>query len=318
MIDLTLFSPSNPEQCSESPGASIISPTRSRRPGIVPYHSPLTSLTHDLLSLPLNVLSIRDPDSLHLSMPMFELVTFPRGSGSVPTCARLEIQSQAHTQAALLGGPGKVDAPIPLQVYSAAIEFHARFHGLRWVMYNWRLTSFAFFTTTFYLVSVGSMAVAWVVFGKVGPFGGGTGRGQDGQGQVKKEIKQEDIPVKKEEDLDKDSDGESGLSLSNLSENAASFPTLGRQLPIRYPIASQNEGSRGSGGDRSGVRDRDHDSILDEPIPVATAGELAEDEDDERGRDKERDSGIGTSMEESVRGAAGLQRRRSGRGRGDP
>jgi seipin len=202
-------------------------------------------------------------------------------------------------------------------------------------MYNWRITSFLAFTSAFYCVALISTGLAW---GAVTILSSpSTITKEEEQKKIKKE-ENADLdakatnghatrPIKNEPDDEDLSGEESALSLSNLSDNATTFPTLGRQMPIRYPIqpASQS-GYASASGSRSGTIKRE-DSNNDqaarieamsvvEPLAAMTAGELAEDEDDEldRGRDRDRDSGIGTSMEESAREAAGLQRRRVGRG----
>ena len=328
MLDLSLFSPMSSEECAplSSSRSSVDSKkliAQSRRPGIVPYQSFIPSLTHTFLSLPLHALSLRDIDAAALSVPMFEKVTFQRGLRNVPSCAGLEIRTQAHTQAALLGQTVDVAAPVPLQVYSANIEFHARFRGLRWVMYNWRITSFLVFTSAFYCVALLSTGVAWWLFSYLAPFEENRKESgvvkKEANGGISEKIKQEketpQIKHEEDDDNDDDSDAESGLSLSNLSENAVTFPTLGRQPPIRYPIRPSE-----STDTRERETERYRPSSIDR-APATTAGELAEDEDDEdnqldaRAKDRERDSGMGTSLEESNRDTAGLQRRRSGRGR---
>lgn len=167
MLDLELISPPLiPDQPLSI--SSVLAPSnrttllaRSRRPAILPYQSPITSLANTFLSLPLHTLSIRDIDATKLSVSMFEQVSFARGWRNIPLSARLEVQTQPHTQAALLGQPLDVQQHVPMQIYSACIEFHARFRGLRWWMYNWRILSFLTFTSGFYCVALLSTGIAW-------------------------------------------------------------------------------------------------------------------------------------------------------------
>jgi Putative adipose-regulatory protein (Seipin) len=354
MLELSLMSPpSAPDQHLAVP--SVLAPSNtstllahSRRPAILPYQSPITSLTHTFLSLPFHTLSLRDIDATVLSIPMFEQVIFARGWRNVPASARLEIQTQRLTQAALPSQSStNAQQHVALQVYSATIEFHARFRGLRWLMYNWRILSFLAFTSAFYCAALLSTAVAWGVIALISP--SSTVGKKEGEEEERRKIKYEENldlkttnghatrPIKREptaEDGGEESGEESALSLSNLSDNATIFPTLGRQMPLRYPIQpSFQYGSTSATGSTSASGSRrikkegvDDDGVAKiegttaiEPLAAAatTAGEFAEDEDEEdeemdRGRD--RDSGIGTSMEESAREAVGLQRRRGGRG----
>lgn len=216
-------------------------------------------------------------------------------------------------------------------------------------MYNWRVTSFLAFTSAFYCVALISTGVAWGVVTLWSPSDSSTAaqrerkrikqEGDDGDRGLKKATTNGHAtqPTIKNEPADEEgaeSGEESALSLSNLSDNATTFPTLGRQMPIRYPLPSGS--ASGSGRIKpENLDDDDEVSRIDaasamEPLtPATTAGEFAEDEDEDgdgdgdggdvngdRGRDRDRDSGIGTSMEESAREAVGLHQRRRGGGGG--
>ncbi len=223
-------------------------------------------------------------------------------------------------------------------------------------MYNWRILSFLAFTSAFYCAALLSMALAWGVITLLMP----TFTTDQEGGKEPRKIKKEGVdglglpttngpatkPIKREPgegEGGEESGEESALSLSNLSDNATTFPTLGRQMPIRYPLqpssfpygptsaTGSGSGPGSASASRSGRIKKEHveddevarieESTGIEPLAAAatTAGEFAEDEDEEEDDDKEiargrdRDSGIGTSMEESAREAAGLQRRRGGR-----
>lgn len=112
MIDLTLYSR---QAGSVLPTATnnlnLIS--HSRRPAILTYTSPLVDLAKKLVRLPLYVLGWRR-EAETLAVPMIEKAEFARGARNLPQSLRLEIQSDAK-----------------LQVYSARVEFRARFTGLR-------------------------------------------------------------------------------------------------------------------------------------------------------------------------------------------
>ncbi|KAI1616494.1 putative adipose-regulatory protein-domain-containing protein [Exophiala viscosa] len=259
----------------------------SRRPAILPYSSPILSLSHTLLYLPWHFLNLRDLDSAHLVVPMFELVTFPRGSRNIPTHARLELQSNSV-----------------LQVYTAKLAFRAKFQGIRYLIYNYRVASFVVFTATFYTVSVTSMALAWALISMLFS-------STSTAGEKYKTIKQEDS-VKSERDAtstpkikteDETESSAHGLSISNLSDTAARFPTGRGQMPLSFP-------------GRSPAEDVGEDNAADDLTRPIGADEAADDEDEEwelRARPFDGDSGIGTSME-SERTSSGVVRKRSSKG----
>lgn len=112
MIDLTLYSR---QTASVLPTSSDTpSPiSQSRRPAILTYNSPLVNLARRLTRLPLYVVGwCREAEMLEV--PMMEKVEFARGARNLPQSLRVEIQSD-----------GK------MQIYSARVEFRARFTGLR-------------------------------------------------------------------------------------------------------------------------------------------------------------------------------------------
>lgn len=112
MIDLTLYSR---QTASVLPTSSDTpSPiSQSRRPAILTYNSPLVDLARRLVRLPLYVVGwCREAETLEV--PMMEKVEFARGGRNLPQSLRVEIQSD-----------GK------MQIYSARVEFRARFTGLR-------------------------------------------------------------------------------------------------------------------------------------------------------------------------------------------
>lgn len=139
---------------------------------------------------------LREAETLEVSM--MEDIEFARGWRNLPASARLEIQSRE-----------------PLQIYKAVLKFKASLAGLRWFMYNWRLTTFAIFTLMFWSVSMLSASIAWVLLSSIlrrptedldssdvkeeGEPSESASSGDSNNGD--RPIKQEDNPIK-EEDLE--------------------------------------------------------------------------------------------------------------------
>ena len=313
MVDMSLISPPDTNVLSSIDKANTsFCLAHSRRPAMLPYRSPLLSTANTLISLPWHTLGIRDLDADILTVPMFEHTSFARGWRSIPTAIQLELQSDYAVQA-----------------YSAKILFRARFEGIRYIIYNYRVVSFLVFTGCFYAVSLISTGIAWLVINSLLS----TSRKDENVKQEKesRQVKLEGVeghrgsnghasesapramPIKSESD----SSNESPLSTSNRSESSTTLPTLGRQMPLRFPVLRSPESSVGSGGSsRHNRRDppedeKVHREIAGEPSAEANAAADDESDDNQTSRRRDRDSGIGTSMEESTRDSPGLQRRRS-------
>lgn len=277
----------------------------SRRPAILPYESPILSLSHSLLHLPWHVLRFQDLDASTLVVPMFELLSFPRGSRNVPTHIRFEVQSDSI-----------------LQIYDAKIVFRARFQGIRYLIYNYRILAFLFFTTIFYSISLLTMAVAWtlipaLLFGKKpGDSFLSIKSDPESDARTAKAVTAKSEPrVKTEDD---DSSSVQGLSISNLSDTPTTFPTRHGQLPLQYSRQPFKAGES-------------TEELVAHPQPSMQQGDVADDEDesakalenlgmdeyddddeDFRGRRYDGDSGIGTSMESEIIPASTVRRRKSG------
>lgn len=310
MLDLSLLSrPSSP---ISSPTLGVALPNvsttlaHSRRPAILPYQSPLLSITHNIIALPWHTLGLKDLDADILSVSMFELISFPRGWRNVPAAVRLEIQSDET-----------------LQVYNVKVVFRARFEGLRYILYNYRILSFLVFTSCFYMVSLATTSIAWLLTSSF--LGSNPTHGPDEHKKIKQERAETGVSnghINGEPQSDHSSD-EIGLSASNISDTATTFPTLGRQMPVRYPVHRPSDSGAGSSmaSSRADVkREPEEERVMEftsiEPLTATGPSEAADDEDEDeaRGRDPgDRDSGIGTSMEsEGARDLRlGLQRRRS-------
>ncbi|EXJ56954.1 hypothetical protein A1O7_07298 [Cladophialophora yegresii CBS 114405] len=355
MLDLSLLASGDPDAGAHAtPPADTYDSDilhRSRRPAIVPFASPLPALARTLVQLPLHILGLRgDPDRSTLVVPMFEMLVFdgrrPRGSGRstgniIPTHAKVEVQSRE-----------------PLRVYSAKLVFRAQFQGLRYFVYNYRGLSFVVFSALFYMVAVTSLLLGWALiahfWGKVKITSktdssktrlGGDAKKIKQEGEAEQgRIKPEDgggrggdaIKIKTEEE---DQEPHSGLSVSNLSDTPAQYPTRRGRPPLTYPGRVSSDA-----GAAEVAEEEAEQAHLRRPMGV---DEAADDEDEgegdlgdgrgeeyrlerereqeirERGRDADRafafDSGIGTSMESEHAGSSGRAmtlRRRSSKGTG--
>ncbi|KAJ9610517.1 hypothetical protein H2200_005294 [Cladophialophora chaetospira] len=310
MLDLSLLAPKSlaPEAMLGWLGNSSALQTedvlhRSRRPAILPYASSILKLSHTVLHLPWHLLGVRDLDRSVMVVPMFEMLTFARGSKNVPTHARLEVQSESV-----------------LQVYDARLAFRAKFQGLRWAVYNYRVASFLLFTTLFYLVSVTTLAIGWALISRLwADRNAGAERLRiKTEGDRTKSIKAEGgepssaatPKVKTEEDTESSAHG--GLSLANVSDTPAQYPTSRGRQPLSYsgqPVSAEAT-TRSGNAEEERLRSP---MGADEAADDEDEGDLLEEEEDIRGRPF--DSGIGTSMESEHTGA-GVVRRRSSRGSG--
>ncbi|KAJ5888090.1 hypothetical protein N7495_008131 [Penicillium taxi] len=185
MIDLALYS--HPSDAVRIPASNASLPiAHSRRPALLTYTSPLVDMARILARLPLYVVGW-DREAETLEVPMMEKVEFPRGVQNLPKSLRLQIHSH-----------GK------MQIYSARVEFRARFSGLRWIMYRWKLTSFAVFSSMFWTISMISASFTWFVLKGLRP------ENEPNQISDIKKVKEESRDFVKEE-----SEAEDGLSYAD-------------------------------------------------------------------------------------------------------
>jgi seipin len=279
MLSLSLLSPSYKSPLPSispkyTPQLSAISEVAqedilfyTRRPAILTYSSRLVSSTETLFSLPLYVLGIKRESEI-LRVPMAERATFPKGWKNVPAFAMLELQSEQE-----------------VQVYDVRLQFKARFGGLRWLMYNHRIISFVVFTSAFWISECIFTILGWLILRAVF---------SSNEDKVKKEAKGEETDttaIKNEEDEEE----------PDLSDTLRTFPTYGRQPPLKYTPKIKDEDSE--------------EYIIDETAIQPLAAE-ADDEDDEefQHRSGRTDSGIGTSFSEG--GERSAVKRRTSRGGG--
>jgi hypothetical protein len=113
MLDLTLLSHSS-TSVSTGTNSSTYPISRSRRPAILTYASPLVDTASKLSLMPFYVFGWHR-EAEKVVIPMMERINFARGWRNVPESLRLEISS--HEQ---------------MQFYKAKVVFKARFTGLRY------------------------------------------------------------------------------------------------------------------------------------------------------------------------------------------
>ncbi|KAH8598745.1 putative adipose-regulatory protein-domain-containing protein [Bisporella sp. PMI_857] len=272
MLSLSLLSSSyKPASQSTTPPSTLLPPLSSsilpsdiifttRRPAILTYTSRLISLSDRIFSLPLYILGLRrESEVLHI--PMAEHASFKRGRSNIPAYILLEIQSGQE-----------------VQVYDIRVHFTARFSGLRWMMYNHRILSFLIFVSAFWIAEIIWSAVGWLLF-----------RSLSTKPALLTPKPEEQDPSVKQEDETDDPD---------LSDTPRTFPTYGRQAPLRYEPRVKDEDSE--------------EYILDETTIQPLAAEADDESEDFGGRSglgTRTDSGLGTSFDEG-RGR-GLARKRS-------
>ncbi|KAJ6166694.1 hypothetical protein N7470_002141 [Penicillium chermesinum] len=139
-----------------------------------------------------------------------------------------------------------------MQIYSAQVAFRARFTGLRWFMYRWKVTSFIVFSSFFWSVSMASASVTWAVLTWVVHTQPGADRVKDeDQELLKNEPEEADHESGKDVEVKKEPEQEESSSLLQR------FPTndddgLGSGL--------ESAEARGLQRRRSHRREGDHDS----------------------------------------------------------
>lgn len=301
---------------------------RSRRPALMPYASPMSDLISKVAHLPLHLLSFHDSDSETLVVPMFEEVEFARGRDNIPTSAVLEIQSQRLPQPLL--PLGQKDAlPIPqLHVYSAKLIIQARFHGLRYLIYNHRILAFAIFTALFYTVSITTLAFVWAALATIFQSPGD-------KSLVKVE---KDRTVKKEPGYDtsdplrtaSDYQSEKARKLRGTDESENETINLRNAWAGPSQVTPQSS-------EPASAASHDHTANAEGEVAGGAPDEHADDEEEVESEDEwqqlerlrkkmehdarqrqlamqHQDSGLGTSLEsENTAARSGLARRASGR-----
>jgi seipin len=287
MLDISLLSPSYKPAAQDTtlpfanrgsiPPEAIL--FTSRRPTIMTYHSPLIGLSKQIAALPWYIFGWRK-DSERLVVEMADSVQFPRGWRNIPGSVYVEVQGRGQD----------------IQVYDIQLKLHAKFWGLRWIMYNHRIFSFVVGTGAFWTAEVIVALFTWVIWGTQS-----SPNKLDKKNAVKGEETDGSAAVKLE--------GEAESDDPDLSDTPRNFPTYGRQVPLRYEPKIKHE-------------EDGEDLIIDETTVQPLAGE-ADDESEEpmdvgsAFRAGRSDSGIGTSFSEGGSMGGTLGRRKSkGKGGG--
>ncbi|KAL8767502.1 MAG: hypothetical protein Q9209_006009 [Squamulea sp. 1 TL-2023] len=274
MLDLSLLSPTK----ASSTAAEKLLPelalkqrlAHSRRPAILTYASPIIDTASTLTGLPWYVLGWKTESEV-VEVSMFEGVQFQKGWSNVPQGVKLVVEADER-----------------MQFYEVGVRIFAKFGGLRWIMYHHRILSYMVFTTMFWSSSMISALVAWLVLSSyfVSDSTGGNKRESDSP-----KIKPEPSESEKYEP-----------SLTEgLSDTSRTFPTLGQHIPLHF--TGRYEGAHIGSGERLKQQDEVIQSSGVQPLTAE-----ADDEDEGIETFGFRDSGIGTSLDESQR--ARVQRRK--------
>ncbi|KAF1920935.1 putative adipose-regulatory protein-domain-containing protein [Ampelomyces quisqualis] len=274
-----------PGETTQHVGAAALAKTptviaRSRRPAILTYRSYVLEHVHRLLRLPLYLLGWHT-ESETIRISMMEGVEFDKGANKVPTSVKVELRSKQ-----------------PLEVYTVIVHFSAKLEGLRYLMYQYKLTSALVGISLFWGVELGVLVFTWGVFTLLfSSSSSPSPRPSSPHPQTKPDP---DAMTPKTE-LDPD---------TPLSETPRTFPTLPSHHPLHYPDTSPKSERTTPAlhdiplrEDAEADDEEDDDFVLQEPVP--------------RGVDRDgvfTDSGIGTGVESGGgRESLGAHRRRSAR-----
>lgn len=274
MLDFSLLSKAPARVDEQLDVANVLG--RSRRSTLLTYTSPLVDSVLTTASVPWILLGWRrEEEQLHVLV--MEQVQFVGGSRNTPRFLRLEIQADEK-----------------LMIYDARVEFVARFSGLRWMMYNYRIISLLIFSTMFYLTSLASALGVWTLFWTYFPNPSPATAGGASPDGTDHEMLPETSWLKQGRESDLDS--------PDISDTPRTFPTYARQPPLRYlptpratPDREESEVIKSTESQAHVVEADDEDDLIDD---FRGGGRI--------------DSGIGTSMEEDS--ARTVQRRRNLRG----
>ncbi|KYK55153.1 tubulin-tyrosine ligase [Drechmeria coniospora] len=204
---------------------------------------------------------------------------FPSSQSCKMTVALAERVTFPASSTLPLSAYVEVEAGQDIQIYSASLTMAARLRGLRWLMFHYRLPVYMAFTLLFWVCEVLFMTFAWAAWG------GLTGSIETGKQRLYREEGDED-----------------GSGAGESSDRPYTFPTYGKQPPLKHEPKVKGEGD-------DGLERR----LSDIPLAGAEADDEEElDEKDDVGERRAYDSGLGTSYSE---GGSGSVRRRS---RGNP
>jgi hypothetical protein len=166
---------------------------------------------------------------------------------------------------------------------------------MRWMMYNHRVISFVVFTSAFWGFEVMFACLSWMILRTFF-----TSKNTVMKEGIKGEETDTTTTAIKPEPEESDE--------PDLSDTPRTFPTYGRQPPLRYEPKVKEE-----------LESEDY--VLDETIiqPLATEADDEDDDDDDDGEFRNvgggrTDSGIGTSYSEAGERVAARRRSRGGLG----
>ena len=212
-----------------------------------------------------------------LEVPIFEGVSFVKGWSNIPRSARVSIEADEK-----------------MQFYDVGLRFVARFKGLRWLIYHHWIVSYVGFTMAFWTSSMVSCAVVWVGISMV--WASGVKKKKEEDGDERKEVKRE-----REEEGELDP-----TSMEDLSDTSRTFPTLGRQMPLHF------SGRRDRVKQENGEEEKAREERLVASTSIQPLGAESDDEaDEDEAIASWRDSGIGTSLEDTDRRRSVQRRRRA-------
>ncbi|KAG9590890.1 hypothetical protein KCU77_g5163, partial [Aureobasidium melanogenum] len=219
----------------------------SRRSAILTYYSPVVDLARKATELHWLILGWR-LEAETLEIPVFNAVSFAKGWRNVPDTMQIQVQSLAR-----------------MQIYEANVIFKARFQGLRWIMYNHRITSAIVFIGAFWGTEVLFTAICWAIL-SVWIFSSSDDASIKTETKDNKRIKAEDSEEEEQ---------------ATLSDTERTYPTYSKGPAMRYnsPAIKKEE-------------------TEPEPFPQLLPTALEADDEDES--DDFFDSGLGTSLESST------------------
>ena len=263
----------------------------SMRPTSLTYISPLLEKAQKAAALPLYLTGWKQElETLHV--PLMEGISFEKDWRRIPKVLMLVVSSTTR-----------------LQIYDCHVHITARLSGIRWLMYNYRVSFFVLLTTIFWTVEMYTALCVFLIASLLLPSSTPKTRSQQ---SIEQDLRTSQRPVKREQAVDEEDD-----DIDNLSDTSRNFPTFSRQPPLHYS----------SGRDaRVKVEDADEQEVGTRAGQTADADVSATDTDEdadfvlqepESAWKRERffrDSGLGTSFESGSGSGSAARRRSAGRG----
>jgi len=302
----------------------------ARRSAILTYRSAPVELARKLLALPWCALGW-GRESETLALEMLAAVTFTEparrsrlrataaaspppsssSSSSSPNTVPMGLPDRVRVRLEIphiKGGAGAVYGDEKrLDVYELSVEITARLSGLRWFMYRHWIAAFVIFTAAFFGAAMSS---SLVVYAGLAFWQYGRQQQAEDEDARQRRIKQ---PAGGDDDDISGANAEEergrAIKAEEMSDTERTFPTLAGQAPLKY----ESRGGMPWAADES-ARTKEEEA---EELGLGRAGDgrpLATEEadDEDEAEDFEavwRDSGLGTSVEETERSAARRRKR---------